>query len=192
MKDKRKIQGEQTRAAIIEAAASLFQKHGYAATSLRQLIEESGQPKGSIYFHFPGGKHEIAMEAAAKNADQISALICYAFENRESLSDAISITCAEFSKRLTETEFVEGCPMAPLATITLEDSQDLRQLCGQRYEAWLETIELSIQRYGIANTDASAVASLILSSIQGAVLLSQGRCNTQALDSLPASLAKLF
>ena len=48
----------------IEAAVRLFRTQGYSATGLTQLLEESGAPKGSFYFHFPGGKQQLAIEAA--------------------------------------------------------------------------------------------------------------------------------
>ncbi|MFT3695897.1 MAG: TetR/AcrR family transcriptional regulator [Kofleriaceae bacterium] len=53
------------RVKAIETAERLFCTQGYAATGLSQLIEESGSPKGSFYFHFPGGKRELALEVIA-------------------------------------------------------------------------------------------------------------------------------
>jgi len=47
----------------IETAVRLFRTQGYSATGLSQLLEESGAPKGSFYFHFPGGKEQLALEA---------------------------------------------------------------------------------------------------------------------------------
>ena len=44
----------------IQIAERLFAEQGYAATGLTQIIEESGSPKGSFYFHFPGGKRQLA------------------------------------------------------------------------------------------------------------------------------------
>jgi len=54
-----------SRARAIETAAELFQRQGYAATGLSQIIEESGSPKGSFYFNFPGGKQQLAEAALA-------------------------------------------------------------------------------------------------------------------------------
>lgn len=49
----------------IQTALHLFRVQGYAATGLAQVIDESGSPKGSFYFHFPGGKRQLALEALA-------------------------------------------------------------------------------------------------------------------------------
>ena len=48
---------------MLKKAADLFQRQGFHATGLKQILEESGAPRGSLYFHFPGGKEQLAVEA---------------------------------------------------------------------------------------------------------------------------------
>ena len=50
--------GEITRVAIEDAAVELFMKHGYHATSMRQIAERAGLALGGIYNHF-AGKDEL-------------------------------------------------------------------------------------------------------------------------------------
>ena len=52
-----------TRERIIRVAAELFRRQGYDGTGLNQILDESGAPRGSLYFHFPGGKQQLAVEA---------------------------------------------------------------------------------------------------------------------------------
>ena len=52
VKDKRSIQGEQTRAALLEAARVLFGGQGYSATSLDEVVAHAGVTKGALYHHF--------------------------------------------------------------------------------------------------------------------------------------------
>src|SRR5215831_21209308 len=54
--------GELTRKRIVEAAAPIFNQHGYAGSSLNALMEATGLKKGGIYRHF-SGKEELAAEA---------------------------------------------------------------------------------------------------------------------------------
>jgi AcrR family transcriptional regulator len=54
--------GELTRKRIVEAAASIFNQHGYAGSSLNALVEATGLKKGGIYRHF-SGKEELAAKA---------------------------------------------------------------------------------------------------------------------------------
>ena len=50
--------GERTRQAIEDAALELYMKHGYHATSMRQIAEQAGLALGGIYNHFKS-KEEI-------------------------------------------------------------------------------------------------------------------------------------
>jgi len=49
---------------MIAAARRLFRAHGYFGTALSDVVAESAAPRGSLYFHFPGGKEELATEVA--------------------------------------------------------------------------------------------------------------------------------
>nr|WP_240423613.1 TetR/AcrR family transcriptional regulator [Microbacterium halotolerans] len=46
---------------ILEAAASLFAEHGYAATSTRQIADRVGVKQASLYYHFKD-KEQILLE----------------------------------------------------------------------------------------------------------------------------------
>jgi AcrR family transcriptional regulator len=41
-----------TRAAVLMGAASVFEREGYAAATIAQILDEVGITKGTLYFHF--------------------------------------------------------------------------------------------------------------------------------------------
>jgi TetR/AcrR family transcriptional repressor of lmrAB and yxaGH operons len=47
----------------IIAAAKLLRRHGYNGTALSDILAAVGSPRGSLYFHFPNGKEEVAVAA---------------------------------------------------------------------------------------------------------------------------------
>ncbi|MEV6168853.1 ScbR family autoregulator-binding transcription factor [Streptomyces sp. NPDC051954] len=55
----RQLRAEQTRAAIIAAAADLFDRQGYESTSLSDIVEHAQVTKGALYFHF-AAKEDLA------------------------------------------------------------------------------------------------------------------------------------
>jgi AcrR family transcriptional regulator len=63
----KRVLGESLRASrseqILEAAASLFAKHGYAGTDTQLLADQLGVGKGTIYRYFPS-KEELFLAAA--------------------------------------------------------------------------------------------------------------------------------
>jgi AcrR family transcriptional regulator len=52
-----------TRARMINSAALLLREHGVAGTSIARVLEHSQGPRGSVQFHFPGGKAQLLTEA---------------------------------------------------------------------------------------------------------------------------------
>jgi AcrR family transcriptional regulator len=55
----RQERAERTRCAIIDAAAAMFDEHGFNGASLSDILTEAGVTKGALYFHF-SSKEELA------------------------------------------------------------------------------------------------------------------------------------
>jgi AcrR family transcriptional regulator len=62
----------------------------------QQVVSRSGAPVGSVYYHFPGGKNQLADEALRIHGEKARRLLESAFAQRESLSNS---GCAPFSER---------------------------------------------------------------------------------------------
>jgi AcrR family transcriptional regulator len=55
--------GNETRATMIEGAIQLLATRGVHGASLLKVLEHTGAPRGSVYYHFPGGKEELILAA---------------------------------------------------------------------------------------------------------------------------------
>ena len=51
-----------SRETLVRAASRLFRQKGYSGVGLTEILKEAGLPKGSLYYHFPGGKAELPTE----------------------------------------------------------------------------------------------------------------------------------
>lgn len=56
--NKKKLQSEQTKKCIAEAALPLFAQKGYKGTSIEDIVAATGKSKGNIYYHF-GNKEQL-------------------------------------------------------------------------------------------------------------------------------------
>ena len=63
-------QRSDARQKMVQAAKQLIREGGYGATAFSDVLTLSGAPRGSVYFHFPGGKAQLGMEAAEAHAHE--------------------------------------------------------------------------------------------------------------------------
>ncbi|HET6810158.1 MAG TPA: helix-turn-helix domain-containing protein [Acidimicrobiales bacterium] len=54
VKTLRERQAEATRQLLVAVARGLFAEHGYADTSVEEIIQRAGVARGALYHHFPG------------------------------------------------------------------------------------------------------------------------------------------
>src|ERR1700761_6329904 len=62
-----------SRAKMVQSAASLISARGAAATSFADVLAASGAPRGSIYHHFPDGKRQLTEDAVRWTAERVAA-----------------------------------------------------------------------------------------------------------------------
>lgn len=190
--DQRLKKGAKTRQAIVDAAAELFRRQGYDGTSISNIISQSRQPRGSLYFHFPNGKNEIAHEALTKSADDLGEMLEAVFAASATLPEAVEAICAGFAAQLEASDFQDGCPVSPFATSVDAEQANLRGACGNAYDDWLAATEVALEKYGFEKSRRSGLALVLLSAIEGALLLAKASGTTRALDELPSGLAPLM
>jgi AcrR family transcriptional regulator len=58
-----------SRASMVRGAVSLIRTRGVNATSFSDVLAKSGAPRGSIYYHFPKGKEQLAGDAIRWTSD---------------------------------------------------------------------------------------------------------------------------
>jgi len=86
-----RVQGRASREAFIAATGRLLRRQGYAATGLNEIVARSGAPKGSLYFHFPGGKEQLALAAMEQTGEQLRAAIAAIMGSCETTMDGLSV-----------------------------------------------------------------------------------------------------
>lgn len=165
--------GGGSRERLIDATASLLRRQGYAATGLAQIVDEAQAPKGSLYFHFPGGKEELAAAALERAAERwrvaIDAVLAAEAEPAAALRGVVDVMAAE----LSASRFADGCPLATVALEVSSGDSGLATLCRVSFDRWLGVIAAKLVDAGRSPRDADDEALFVLSALEGALLLSQ-------------------
>src|SRR6202030_3679697 len=99
---------------MIAAARRLFREHGYLGTALSDVVTESAAPRGSIYFHFPGGKEELATEVTRLHASDRIAHINRAPAATPTAAELIAVFMGRERDALVPSGYPEGCAVTPI------------------------------------------------------------------------------
>jgi AcrR family transcriptional regulator len=79
----RSRQAEVTRQLLVATARDLFTDHGFAATSIEEIIQRAGVAKGALYHHFSGKSDLFRAVYDAVQADAVTGVIAAALAERE-------------------------------------------------------------------------------------------------------------
>lgn len=181
-----------TKSRMVETASRLLWSQGFHATGLNQILDESGTPKGSLYFHFPGGKEQLAIEALRAGGGIVTTAIVRALGKHQEVGTAMRELINAFARNLERSDFERGCP---LATVTLEASSKsdaLREVAEQLYAEWHKLIADRLVASGRERTRADALATLVLSSVEGALILSRAQRSVKPLRVVADEVANLL
>jgi TetR/AcrR family transcriptional repressor of lmrAB and yxaGH operons len=173
-----------TRQRVVRTAAELFRAQGYHATGLNQVLAEGGAPKGSLYFHFPGGKEQLAVEAIALAGNDVRDLLATLLDTEPDPAKALSHALALLGDQLLASDFRNGCPVATVALDAAADSEPIRQACEDVYTSWHSVIA--------AHVGDDDLATVVLAAIEGALLLARTRRSLTPLHTVGARLGALL
>jgi TetR/AcrR family transcriptional repressor of nem operon len=174
--------GEETRQRIIAAAAPIFNKQGYAGCALSDIMAATGLEKGGIYRHFES-KEEIAAEAFDYAWTISMALRRQGMEEIPNHVDRLKKHIAAFVSRST---IPGGCPLLNTGVDSDNGNPILRERVQKALRGWEKMLRMTLTEGIEAGTvredvDADKVARLIISGLEGGMLVSRIEKNDQAL-----------
>lgn len=184
----------QTKKRFLSTAAELFRRQGYHGTGLSQILDESGAPSGSLYFHFPGGKTELAVEAVTAAGREIGQGIELLLESNDDVAKAVGCVVDYLARDLHDSDYQHGCPVGTVALDTASASEPIRLACRTIFDEWAAKIESRLKADGWARKEAAEEALVVVAAIEGALLLARSRRDTKPLEAvahhLRATLAR--
>src|ERR1700720_2662420 len=162
-----------SKAKTLAAAAKLFRQQGYHGTALQDILAAGGSPRGSLYFHFPKGKEQIGAAALTLAGEALRQAIAKAAEASENAEMFLTRIVRAMAADLEKSDYQEGCPIATTALETAAQSEVLGAATRNAFQKWELEIKRGLFRFGLSAGDASLVATMVLSQLEGALLLAR-------------------
>ncbi|MED3865041.1 TetR/AcrR family transcriptional regulator [Priestia megaterium] len=169
--------GEQTKALILEKASKIFNSKGYRASSISDIMHETGLRKGGIYNHFEN-KEEIMLSAFSFSIDMMRHLFSEAMAGKQGCLERLLSIVSVFEEIAEKKLFPGGCPIMN-AAIEADDADPLLQekvreamdgLLGMVRNLVQEGINKGEIKQGV---DPEFVATVFISTLEGALALSK-------------------
>jgi TetR/AcrR family transcriptional regulator, lmrAB and yxaGH operons repressor len=172
---------ENSKDKLIKTASRLFQLQGYHATGLNQITKESGAPKGSLYYHFPNGKEQLAIESVRLTANFVSEQIVKGLNKTQDPAKAIQNLIEDMAKQFQKEARKGGIPIASVALETALISEPLREVCQSAYADFQALFTQKLVQAGFEESRAKDLGVVINSMIEGAFLISFTTGNVEPL-----------
>jgi TetR/AcrR family transcriptional repressor of nem operon len=177
---------DRTRQFIIENTAGIFNKKGYAGTSLSDLTAATGLTKGSIYGNFEN-KEAVALAVFDYNCSAISRLLQEQVDKAGTFHDKLMGYAKTYKKISRETVNHGGCPILNTATEADDTNDVLKDKAAKALLAWEKNISRLIQsgiKAGEFRKDIQVrqAALSIIALIEGGIMFSRATDDAGSMD----------
>ena len=166
-----------TKAHILEQTAALFNRQGYAGSSMADVMRVTGLRKGGIYNHFRS-KDQLALEAFDFAAQRTQQRFMGALKGKRQAVDRLMAILSVYGRFLADPPVEGGCPLLNTAIDSDDTHPALRERTQRAMDAWRSLIERIVHK-GIARgelvstADPATVATILIATIEGGIMLSK-------------------
>lgn len=176
---------------MVYSAAQLLRERGVTATGVRDVVAHAAAPRGSFQHYFPGGKDQLVAEAVlwagGFAADHVRG---YAGPPTPSGLFAHLVTPwkAEFGRR----GFERGCPVMAAAADVVAAPTPVTEPLRAAMAGWEDAVTAELRRMDVPARRARRLATLMLSTLEGAIMLARIRRDVRPLTTVVAELGPLL
>ena len=181
-----------TRDRLVRTTSRLLRKQGYGATGLNEVMAEAQAPKGSMYFHFPGGKEQLAAAAIEYFAERVTRTLEDGLDRADTVGEAVADFFDNYIEHFQRTEFAEGCAVATIALDAAAAHDALAAATGRALRGWIDRFAEALEAEGRAPAEAHGLATLIVAAIEGTIVIGKGERSTEPFVAVQSVLRDLL
>ena len=173
------------RARALDAAERLFRTQGYTATGLTQILDESGAPKGSFYFHFPDGKQQLAREVLEIYGKHVEAgLKALAAKYSGDPAGYVRAVAKFMATEMEASGWALGCAAQNLANELAPGDREFSDAVTRVFAEWIAVIAEAIRPAYASRALAEKRATALLAALEGAKTLARSSRSAAPFDAV--------
>ena len=186
-----------TKEMFLHTASVLFANKGYHATGINEILKKSHAPKGSLYYYFPHGKEQLAIESLELTAQKIYAEINETLSQYNNPMDGFQKHLQYIAQKIQEDidnprEDKDNISISLIALETFSSNELIRNRCKEIFAQMQTIYQKKFIQYGIEPEIADFFAMNAIILTEGALILSVTRKDSLPLRQLADNLPLLF
>jgi len=187
-------QGRRPRDRMVYSAAQLVRERGVCATGVRDVVDRAAAPRGSFQHYFPGGKDQLVSEALLWSGEFAAQWVASYVDGarRPTPSGLFTHMVSQWKREFSTRGFERGCPVNAAAADLAGGDSPVNDPLREALTGWEEAIVAALVRMGIPIRRARRLATLMLSSLEGAIMLSRVHRDVRPLTTVAAELGPLL
>lgn len=176
------MSNEDSRKILVKTMQSALQSKGLHGVGLSEILKTAGLPKGSLYYHFPGGKEELALAAIANAEQEMARFLEQVFARFDDPLDALAAWIDSALQRIAASRFKLGCPLAAAALDCSPDDTDLLLALHGAFTNLRDQLAGHLSRAGFPADAATDLAVLVLTSYEGGLMMARAAGSTDPIE----------
>jgi len=176
------------------SAAQLIRERGVSGTSLRDVVAHAEAPWGSLQHYFPGGKEQLVHEALewAGNFAARRVEVYLSELDPPSPSGLFAAMVNQWRTQFRSEGFAAGCPLVAATADVAATSESVRTAVAVAFAQWHRPVAAALRQLGVSQDRAASLATLMISSLEGAVVLARAQQDVAPLDVVVRELAPVL
>jgi len=166
---------------IVVATAELLRRQGYAATGVKQIVEASDAPIGSIYHHFAGGKRDVAAAALRQSGAAYGELITTVLAPYDDVVEGVSAAFAAAAETISENDWLNMCPVGTVAGEVADAEPALREVAAEVIDSWIDRGTTLFVARGLPEPDARSLIQAVVAALEGAFIIARTQRSVEPL-----------
>jgi TetR/AcrR family transcriptional regulator, transcriptional repressor for nem operon len=187
--------GADTRDRLIQSARYLFWEHGFAGTSMAELLAHAEVNSGSFY-HFFESKESLLRAVLEEYLAALRPMVIDpAFAQTNEPIERIFAILAGYRVRILQTECRYGCPLGRLALEIDSENRPAHDLIAQNFKGWIGAVRSCLEQVQDQlppGTNLEALATYVLAVMEGGVMIGRSCASVEPFDLAVAQLREHF
>ena len=179
---------------MVRSAAQLMRRKGVSGTGMREIVVDADAPRGSLQHYFPGGKEELVGEALRWMGGVAARRVRRHVERLDPKTPSALLMALvdDWRVDLTREGFTAGCPLVAAAADVATTSEHIRGVLVEAFDGWQVPMTNALVELGVPRERAPALAMVVISALEGAIVIARIRGDLAPLDALADELGPVL